>query len=81
MLMMSLVGSFFPGQQFSIVFNFLEQNVLWKLAFGMMALAIIINYVKSNTEIFMEIYNNEKYVNTIRKITFVLPFGFWFFFK
>lgn len=76
MLIMSLIGSFFPGQQFSIVFNFLERNLLWKLAFGIMFLAIMINYMKSNTEIFMEMYNNDKYVNVIRKITLVVPFGF-----
>lgn len=74
--LLSIVNSFFPGQQFSTIDRFFDRNALWSVAFGLLFLLLIVKYYNNNTEIFMEIYRNEKYVGRVRKISIFIPILF-----
>lgn len=78
MLAFSIVNIFFPGRQFSVIDDFFNRNIMWQLAAGMMMIFALVKYYQSNTEIFMKIYRNEEWVGKVRKISLVLPIGFFF---
>jgi hypothetical protein len=87
MLAFSFITKFFPSNPFTTIYNFFEENLLWKGAAGTILIFLLVKYYESNTQIFMEIYRNDNLVKRVRiaslifvvGLGFSLPiaFGFW----
>jgi hypothetical protein len=68
----SVINKFFPRNPFTTIYNFFENNLLWKLATGAVCLLFVVKYVESNTQIMLEIYKDKRLVSIVRKTSFVI---------